>query len=516
MRLGCGMSDVLSALLHLPEHDYSWLAQFFSLLFLPFAHEDLAIILGAYVVVNNIMPVGLVALCIYGGMVASDFALYGIGAGARHLPWLTRLAVDDRVRSLADTLKRNLFGIVALCRVVPGVVFIAFVACGWTRVPLARFTAATLVTSALYLPLMLCIVVFFGEALDDRAGLWTWPFLLCVLVSIGFVRRQVFTFQEAAVDGERPGAMAPGDGRERMSAPCGAARRLPLAERIPLGLFYLPSLVSWIGFSLRYRSLTLPTVANPYHAKRGMGGGSKSDYLLDVAANERRWIADFVTLTRSKAPRTLYADLERARQSSSAAGLAFPLIAKPDIGCHGVCRIDDVPALREYLRHFPRGERLILQRFVPHAGEATALYARLPGMRSGRVLSLTICANGLCRDARRHITPALEARIDAIARSMREFHYGEFHLRFASTDELMRGEDLSIVEIKGVDGRINHAWDPSLPVAEVYRRLIDRQRIMFLIGDRNRARGFKPVGFADVLKGLVRQSQLSRRYPASA
>src|SRR5215831_12070112 len=50
------MSDVLSALLHFfSDHHYSWLAQFFSLLVLPFAHEDLAIILGAYVVVNEIM-----------------------------------------------------------------------------------------------------------------------------------------------------------------------------------------------------------------------------------------------------------------------------------------------------------------------------------------------------------------------------------------------------------------------------------------------------------------------------
>ena len=50
------MSDALSALVNLSAHDYSWLAQFFSLLFLPFAHEDLAIIFGAYVVVNDVMP----------------------------------------------------------------------------------------------------------------------------------------------------------------------------------------------------------------------------------------------------------------------------------------------------------------------------------------------------------------------------------------------------------------------------------------------------------------------------
>ncbi len=198
------MSDALSALLHFSDHDFSWLAQFFSLLVLPFAHEDIAIILGAYIVVNDIMPVGLVALCIYGGMVASDFALYGIGAGARHVPWLTRLAVDDRVRGFADALKRNLFALVALCRVVPGVVFFVFIACGWTRVPLGRFTVASLLVSALYLPLMLCIVIFFGDALDNRVGLWTWPFLLCVLVAIGFVRRQVFAFQDAARSGTAP------------------------------------------------------------------------------------------------------------------------------------------------------------------------------------------------------------------------------------------------------------------------------------------------------------------------
>src|SRR5258708_32217811 len=151
------MGEVLPALLRLSAHDYSWLAQFFSLLFLPFAYEDLAVILGAYIVVNDIMPVGLVALCIYAGMVASDFALYGIGAGARRLPWLRRLAVDDRVRNFAVTLKRNLFAIVALCRVVPGVVFLPFVAAGWARVPLVRFTRASLTRSALYMPLMLYI-----------------------------------------------------------------------------------------------------------------------------------------------------------------------------------------------------------------------------------------------------------------------------------------------------------------------------------------------------------------------
>lgn len=174
----------------------AWLTKLLSLLVLPFAHEDLAIIVGGYIVVNHLMPAGIVAASIYGGMVASDFALYGIGAGARRLPWLRRWAVNDRVQNFADTLKRNLFELVAFCRVVPGVVFIAFIACGWTRVPLARFTIASLIVSALYLPLVLYLVIVFGDALDDHAGAWAWPFLLCVLAIAGFVRYRVFMLDE--------------------------------------------------------------------------------------------------------------------------------------------------------------------------------------------------------------------------------------------------------------------------------------------------------------------------------
>jgi membrane protein DedA with SNARE-associated domain len=525
LRFGTAVIDALSTTLsHLFQHEFSWLAQFFSLVVLPFAHEDLAIILGAYIVVNKIMPAALVVLCIYGGMVASDFVLYGIGAGARRLPWLTRIAVNDRVRGFGDTLKRNLFGLVALCRVVPGIVFVAFIACGWTRVSLARFTVASLVVSALYLPLMLCIVVFFGDALDDRAGLWTWPFLLCVLAAIGFLRRQVFTFQglSDASESQRGAGMLTASPRRTAT---GDAGKVTLAERLPLGLIYLPLLLRWLGFAARHRSLTLPMAANPgEHAGQGAWEERKSDYLLSAAAIAPESIAGFVVVRRSAAPRMLYADLEQARQLLSDAGLSFPLVAKPDIGRAAVRRIDDVADLREYLRGFPSGESLILQRFVPDAGRATVLYARLPGARSGRILSLTLrdhrpTADGTTvryRDGRRCITPELEAHIDAIARGMPEFHYGRFELRFASPDGLMRGDGVSIVEISGVGGVANDTWDPSLSLTEAYRRAVEQQRIMFLIGDKNRARGFAPVGSADVVKSLVRRSQLSRRYPASA
>ena len=106
--------DQLAAAVNFTGYDLASFVQVVSLIVLPFAHEDLAIVLGAYIVVNDLMPVGLVAASIYGGMVVSDFALYGIGAGARHLPWLRRHAVDGRLHGFADVLKRNVFALVAL------------------------------------------------------------------------------------------------------------------------------------------------------------------------------------------------------------------------------------------------------------------------------------------------------------------------------------------------------------------------------------------------------------------
>ena len=578
---GTLLFQTIAAFGHLATLDFSGLAKVTSLLVLPFAHEDLAIVFGGYFIVNNLMPAGLVALSIYGGMVASDFALYGIGAAARSLPRLRRFAVDDRVCRFGETLKRNVFGLVALCRVVPGVVFVAFVACGWMRVSLARFTAASLIVSALYLPLMLYLVIVFGDALDDRLGLLAWPILLIAFTASNFVRKRVFSFREAT-EPDMAGAAELPQFSFGMPPLARADRKVAMAERIPPPLFYAPLVMNWIRLGLRYRSLTLPTAANPAIFTGGMWGESKSGYFFDVAPAMREWIAGFVVVRRSAGAWSLGADIERALSALAGADLDFPLIAKPDIGWHGhgVRRIDDRSQLTQYIARFPEGATLMLQRFVPHAAEAALLYARLPGENAGRILSLTfryfphvvgngrltlrqlICsdaraqwksalhlgidrthcgvasddldrvpargevvrialignqrAGALYRDGRRYITGSLEARFDAIARSMTEFHYGRFDLRFELLDAFARAEDFSIMEINGIGGEAIDCWDPRLNVAEVYRRLADQQRLLFMIGERNRARGFKPTAVRDFLAGVIRQTQLIRRYPASA
>jgi len=125
-------------------------------------------------------------------------------------------------------------------------------------------------------------------------------------------------------------------------------------------------------------------------------------------------------------------------------------------------------------------------------------------------------AGALYRDGRRQITAALDARFDAIARSMTEFHYGRFDLRFESVDALMEAKDFSILEINGIGGEAIDCWDPHLAISEVYRRLAGQQRLLFMIGQRNRARGFQPTRFGDFFISFFEQNRMIRRYPASA
>src|ERR1700681_2874235 len=273
------MHDVL---VHLAGLDLASLMRLVSLIALPFAHEDLAIVLGAYIVVNDLMPTGLVIASIYGGMVVSDFALYGIGAGARRLPWLQRHAVDDRVRGFGDSLRRNLFALVALCRFVPGLVFVAFVACGWTRVSLARFTVASLVVSAIYLAIMLYLVSTFGDALDDHIGLWAWPFLLAMLGAGAFARRRILTFRGAPPASAETAPPLKTAGFAGLPALADLPRWVAPAERIPAFLFRVPLMLHWIALAWRHRSLTLPCLANPGLATRGLWGGSKAECLRAV------------------------------------------------------------------------------------------------------------------------------------------------------------------------------------------------------------------------------------------
>jgi len=345
--------------------------------------------------------------------------------------------------------------------------------------------------------------------------------------------------------------------------------RVGTIERLPKWLFVIPMLVQWLWLSLRYRSLTLPSAANPGIVSGGLVGEGKLDYLAIMGPSARSSVAACTSVICDGA-----ACLPAAEAALRTVGLDYPVIAKPDIGwCgFGVRLLRDRSDLASYLERFPKGERIVLQRYLPQEGEAGLFYLRQPGTAAGKVLAMVLrraphavgdgvstlaeliersprlrrlgrdgrsepCLDrasvpaarevvrlatigstrvgGLYEDASALITPQLSQAIDAIARDMTDFHVGRFDLRYASLAALAEGREFALMEVNGVGSEAVHAWDPKYGLRQVYAMVFAKQRLIFALGDAMRRRGHRPIGLRRLARLHLRQQRLIRRYPPS-
>lgn len=355
------------------------------------------------------------------------------------------------------------------------------------------------------------------------------------------------------------------DSRER------ADRVVSAFELWPAPIFYLPLAAKWLALSVRHRSLTLPTLANPGMQAGGLVGESKFDILTQLGREGTRWVAPYTSLIVGQASGAPATDLPQALAAMATAGLDFPLVAKPDIGCRaaGVRVILGTDDLAAYLADFPRGQRVILQKLIDMPEEAGVFYVRPPDATRGRIVSLTLkhfprvvgdgtstveelivadprarrlkrvylarhaqqrdrvladgevlplvfsgnhCRGAVFEDGNVHITPAMEARFDAIARDMPEFYFGRFDVRYASLDDLKRGDDFALIEVNGAGSEATHIWDRHAKLRDAYATLFEQLRTAFEIGAANRARGFRTTSLFGVLRLCLKQARLTRHY----
>jgi hypothetical protein len=340
-------------------------------------------------------------------------------------------------------------------------------------------------------------------------------------------------------------------------------------ERMPKWLICVPLALQWLWLSVRYASPTLPSCANPALTAGGLVGEGKLDYFRGMGPTARAATARHLGVSTAR-------PLAAAQLAPmlAAAGLAFPLIAKPDLGLcgYGVRRVDDMAQLTAYLAAFPRAETVVLQTYLAQDGEAGIFYARDPrtgqasiiglalrffpqvtgdGVRSvreliaadpragrlfgsqqheapalaarvpaaGEVVRLATIGStrvgGLYRDGRTAITARLTAAIDAIARDMPEFYCGRFDVRYDSLDALSEGRGFTIIEINGAGSEAIHAWDPATTLWQGLQIVFAKQRLLFSIGATLRQRGARAVGLLELGRLYRRQQALIALYPPS-
>ena len=334
----------------------------------------------------------------------------------------------------------------------------------------------------------------------------------------------------------------------------------------PGWLFYTPVVIYWIALGTFYRSLSLPTAANPNIEAGGLCGESKTAVLDQVDQSHRSWVADYVTMITGQ-----HDDVSMSLELLARAKIPFPIVVKPDVGCHGngVRLVRDVSLLKGTLAKYPSGVRLLLQRFVPFDGEAGIFYVRVPGS-PGRITSLTLkhapsvkgdgqsslreliesdarnrrtarfyyarlsdrldqivpaeeivqlvftgnhCKGSIFRNGEAEITSSLTRRIDEICRSMRDFHFGRIDLRFSNVSDLRRGENFQIIEVNGVGSEATHIWDPRTRLVDAYRAQFQHYGLAFKIGRMMRRIGHRPTSILQLSRLWRRQNLLMASYP---
>ena len=111
-------------------------------------------------------------------------------------------------------------------------------------------------------------------------------------------------------------------------------------------------------------------------------------------------------------------------------------------------------------------------------------------------------------------TAKLEARIDAIARSMGGFYFGRFDIRCTGAPALQAG-DFQIIEVNGAGSEAIQFCDPGLSLFKAYSGVFRKQDDLFKFGcglsqERPKAgRRCRPV------ESLASQQRLIRQYPDS-
>lgn len=471
-----------------------------------------------------------------GGIYVGDIGLWAAGrlGGRRALGWRRVRERAGAVQTLGSLLDRHPALAILGSRMLPGTRLPLYVAAGATGMRPGAFFLWTFIAVLLWTPLIVGLGVLLGEAVARPLGYWAgggWAVRGVLLVAV-----------VAGLRAAGPAAPAATRLSTRLSAWSVAIERWRRWEFWPAWLFNLP-VVCWVLLlGLRHRGLTVFTLANPGIPDGGFVGESKSAILATLPPE---WVLPWAVID----PAPVAHRLAALSETMARRGWRFPLVFKPDVGQRGaaVRWVDGHEAARAYFEAL--GAPVIVQ--VPHDGpyEAGVFYVRHPSEPSGRIFSITdkrfpvVTGDGTstlgtlvegheryrlqaavfrarlagrwdqvpgpgervalgragnhCQgteflDGRWLATPALERRIDAIARQVPGFCFGRFDVRYRDRGRFMAGEDLAIVELNGVTSEATHIYDPAASLVDGWRTLMRQWSLAFAIGAAHRKAGLRP------------------------
>lgn len=347
-------------------------------------------------------------------------------------------------------------------------------------------------------------------------------------------------------------------------------RNVSFFEFWPSWIMYFPVGLQWIVLAIRYRSLTLPFLANPSLPLSGMVGVPKTTLMKQATGKAADvilpWI-DYRVDTRS-------AENQAATCINTATGknIKLPFVCKPDIGCRGVGvkLVETEKQLVDIIKQYPVDANLVCQKLAAYESEVGIFYVKDPQTNSCKIPSLTLktlpritgdgthtlgqlieqdpraghvkflyearhqarwnevlkkdevvrlvfsashSKGAIFNDAREYITPKLLAAIDEIMSDLPDFYYGRLDVKFKDLTSLQAGENLQVIEINGASAESIHIWDKDTKFFEAISALLWQYRTLFKIGAYHRSQGMKTPSLRSFLRGWTLERKLTRHYP---
>lgn len=431
-----------------------------------------------------------------------------------------------------------------VCRFVPGTRLPTFLAAGFLGMPIARFALITGLLAAGWVGLVFLLFRWFEmrtNLTSDLHGVLQFM-MFSLLALVLFLTRGRWLLAVR---------------RLHVSA---AIQRWLKWEFWPAWLFYLPIGIHYLRLALKYRSLSLPTCANPGMYTGGLIGESKHETLQALARTSAEWVAASVLIPAGVAADRLSA-LEEGRRML---GSDFPIVLKPDVAQRGsgFRVVKSIAEAEDYLSevHVP----IVAQEYVYGPYEAGIFYFRFPDEPAGKIFAITekvfpvLVGDGrstveeliradarasllaetylrrfdhcrtrvlpdhetlrlveagnhaqgcIFRDGMRFWSRELEEQVDAISSRLPGFFIGRYDVRFRSIEEFRAGQGFKILELNGASSEATSAYDSGNSLREAYGILFQQWDLVFAIGAANRRRGYRP----DAVKKILAEWHSYRR-----
>jgi len=518
--------------------------------------EDLSTISAGLLAATGKLAFPSAVLAAYVGIFVGDVIIYGLGfffgrplLRHRWARWFLSEKSVDRAQHL---FHRHGLWIIIVTRFLPGTRSATYFAGGALHAPFLRFVGAFALAAAAWTPFLVGLSYLVGNRLVEYYELYE-GFALPALLAAGLLLYFLFHYGIPLLTWK---------GRRRLRGKWIRAVKWefwPWWQVNWLVFLY----VLWLGL-IRYRRPTLFTVVNPCMPHGGFIGESKSAILAGLAA-----AGEAIPRWRLIEPGEESVRLEQFDIGMEEMALDYPVVLKPDEGQRGtgVKIIHHRRDARDWLGKTTAPA--ILMEFVA-GNEYGVFYVRRPGEATGHVTSITIkeqlvvegngtddletllhahpraivllamflarfdeqldripqtgeviplgelgthARGAVFRDGRHLITPELEARIDAIARTCDGFYFGRFDIKAADEAALREGRDLKVIELNGLTSEETHIYDPQHGLFHAWGTLCRQWRTAFQIAEANRLRGHRPTPagafVADSLAAFRRQRQFN-------